>query len=44
MPDDAIVGEIVKCKECGSDYEVASISKGAVKLKTADVAEEDWGE
>ena len=44
MPDDAIVGEIVKCKECGSDYEVESISKTAVKLKAADVAEEDWGE
>ena len=44
VPDDAIVGEIVKCKECGSDYEVAEISKGEVKLKVAEVAEEDWGE
>jgi len=44
VPDDAIVGEIVKCKECSSDYEVAEISKGAVKLKVAEVAEEDWGE
>jgi len=34
----------VKCKECGSDYEVESISKGKVKLKPAEVAEEDWGE
>jgi lysine biosynthesis protein LysW len=38
------VGEIVKCKECSSDYEVESISKGVVKLKPAEVAEEDWGE
>jgi lysine biosynthesis protein LysW len=44
VPDDAIVGEIVKCKECGSDYEVESISKSGVKLKPAEVAEEDWGE
>jgi lysine biosynthesis protein LysW len=34
----------VKCKECGSDYEVESMSKGNVKLKPAEVAEEDWGE
>ena len=24
VPDDAIVGEIVQCKECQSEYEVAS--------------------
>jgi len=44
VPDDAIVGEIVKCKECGSDYEVESMTKTEVKLKPAEVAEEDWGE
>jgi lysine biosynthesis protein LysW len=44
VPDDAIVGEIVKCKECGSDYEVESMTKSSVKLKPAEVAEEDWGE
>ncbi len=44
VPEDAIIGEIVKCKECGSDYEVEQISKSEVKLKAAEVAEEDWGE
>jgi len=44
IPDDAIVGEIVECKECGSEYEVASITDGQDKLKEAEVAEEDWGE
>ena len=44
IPDDAIVGEIVECKECSSEYEVASIANGQVKLKRAEVAEEDWGE
>jgi len=44
VPDDAIVGEIVKCKECGSDYEVEAISGGKVKLKPAEQSEEDWGE
>lgn len=44
VPDDAIVGEIVKCKDCGSEYEVASIGGGKAELKPAEVAEEDWGE
>ena len=44
VPQDAIVGEIVQCKECSSEYEVASISGDSVKLKPAEVAEEDWGE
>jgi alpha-aminoadipate/glutamate carrier protein LysW len=44
IPPDAIVGEIVQCKECSSEYEVASINGDSVKLKKAEVAEEDWGE
>ncbi|MDA4122974.1 MAG: alpha-aminoadipate/glutamate carrier protein LysW/ArgW [Thaumarchaeota archaeon] len=44
IPDDAIVGEIVQCKECSSEFEVSSIAKGKVELKPAEVAEEDWGE
>ncbi len=44
IAQDALVGEIIKCKECGSEYEVASITANGVKLKSAEVAEEDWGE
>jgi alpha-aminoadipate carrier protein LysW len=44
IPADAIVGEIVECKECSSEYEVASLAQGRVELKKAEVAEEDWGE
>ena len=44
IPADAIVGEIVQCKECSAEYEVASIGSGKVTLKPAEVAEEDWGE
>ena len=44
IPGDAIVGEIVECKECSSEYEVASIVQGKATLKKAEVAEEDWGE
>lgn len=44
IPQDVLVGEIIKCKECGSEYEVASIGGNHVQLKAAEVAEEDWGE
>jgi alpha-aminoadipate carrier protein LysW len=44
IPKDAIVGEIVECKECSSEFEVSSMNAGRVELKKAEVAEEDWGE
>ena len=44
IPDDVMVGEIIKCKECATEYEVASLEDGTVELKPAEVAEEDWGE
>lgn len=43
IPQDALVGEIIKCKECGTEYEVTALEGGA-QLKVAEVAEEDWGE
>lgn len=44
VPEDVIVGEIVSCKECASEYEVAEISTGEVLLKAAEKVGEDWGE
>jgi len=44
VPDDAIVGEIVQCKDWSAEYEGATIGDGKVTLKEAEVAEEDWGE
>jgi alpha-aminoadipate carrier protein LysW len=44
VPADAIVGEIVSCKDCGTQYEVAHVKDGTVMLKQADAVEEDWGE
>jgi len=44
VPDDAIVGEIVSCKDCSSEYEVAEVSNGGVLLKAAEAVGEDWGE
>jgi alpha-aminoadipate carrier protein LysW len=44
VPNDAIAGEIVSCKDCGAEYEVAEINGGAAMLKPAEQVEEDWGE
>ena len=44
VPDDAIRGELVSCKDCGTDYEVVQVNAGAAQLKQADSVEEDWGE
>jgi len=44
IPSDAIVGEIVSCKDCGAEYEVAEIKGGTAVIKPADQVEEDWGE
>ena len=44
VPNDAIVGELVSCKDCSQEYEVAEISGGNVLLKPAEQIGEDWGE
>ena len=44
VPDDAIVGEIVSCKECGAEFEVSEVKNGTAVLKQAEDVEEDWGE
>ena len=44
VPNDAIVGELVSCKDCSQEYEVAEISNGNVLLKQAEQVGEDWGE
>ena len=44
VPNDAIVGEIVSCKDCSTEYEVAEIAGGNVLLKPAEQVGEDWGE
>jgi len=44
VEDDAIVGEIVTCPDCGADYEVAALENGTVTIKMAESVKEDWGE
>ena len=44
VPNDFIVGEIVSCKDCSSEYEVGEINNGTVLLKPSEQVGEDWGE
>ena len=44
VPNDAIVGELVSCKDCSTEYEVAEIAGGNVLLRQAEQVGEDWGE
>jgi len=39
-----VKGEIVTCPDCGSDFEIVSVSNKKVELKTAEKVGEDWGE
>jgi alpha-aminoadipate/glutamate carrier protein LysW len=45
IPNDAIQGEIVSCKDCGASYEVKKDeASGLITLKPAEKEQEDWGE
>jgi alpha-aminoadipate carrier protein LysW len=45
VPPDAIQGEIVTCRECGTSFElVRELSGGLFTLRQAELEEEDWGE
>lgn len=44
LPDDAVIGEIVSCPDCGLELEVESIEKGNIELQKLLMDKEDWGE
>jgi alpha-aminoadipate carrier protein LysW len=44
IPDDASVGEIVSCPDCGADFEISKKDGTNVQLKQAETVGEDWGE
>ena len=44
IPDDATVGEIVSCPDCGADFEISKKDGTNVQLKQAETVGEDWGE
>ena len=41
VPKDFIVGEIISCKDCGSDWEITNIKLDLVKTEKIG---EDWGQ
>lgn len=44
VPDDAEVGEIISCPDCGSDYEISTKNGSDIAIKQAETVGEDWGE
>jgi alpha-aminoadipate carrier protein LysW len=44
VPDDALVGEIVTCPDCGAEFEISSKTQHTVDLKPAESVGEDWGQ
>lgn len=44
IPDDASVGEIVSCPDCGGDFEISKKDGTNIQLKQAETVGEDWGE
>ncbi|MFQ6134746.1 MAG: alpha-aminoadipate/glutamate carrier protein LysW/ArgW [Nitrososphaerales archaeon] len=44
VPDDVVVGEIITCPDCGTDFEVSEVKEKGVSIKHAETVGEDWGE
>ncbi len=44
IPEDASVGEIVSCSDCGDDFEISIKEGSRIELKHAESVGEDWGE
>jgi len=44
VPQDAIDGEILSCRECGTSFELEISNAGVLSLKQAETVAEDWGE
>ena len=44
IPEDAAVGEIVSCGDCGADYEISKKDGNTVEIKEAETVGEDGGE
>jgi alpha-aminoadipate carrier protein LysW len=42
LPEDAIIGELLVCEECDSEFEVTALSPLTIEM--APEVEEDWGE
>lgn len=42
VPEDAMIGEILVCEDCGAELEVTSLNP--LTVQEAPEVEEDWGE
>ena len=42
IPEDASVGEIVSCPDCGADFEISKKEGSNIELKQAETVGEDW--
>lgn len=42
VPEDAIVGELLVCAECDTEFEVTALNP--LTIEEAPEVEEDWGE
>lgn len=42
IPADAVVAELIRCRECGTELEIASLDPP--ELTEAPTEEEDWGQ
>ena len=44
IAQDAMIGEIVSCVDCGADFELVSKNGNSVEIKAAETVGEDWGQ
>ncbi|MBQ03379.1 lysine biosynthesis protein LysW [Candidatus Bathyarchaeota archaeon] len=44
VPNDALIGEIIGCPDCGLDYVIENDDSGGKQLKELLIEGEDWGE
>ncbi len=45
IPTDAIQGEVISCRDCGSSFELVRENGGSLfTIRPAELEEEDWGE
>ena len=42
FPSDTEIWELIECQDCGTEFEVISISP--IEIEEAPMTEEDWGE
>jgi alpha-aminoadipate carrier protein LysW len=44
VTNDAMVGEIITCPDCGADFEIVFKKEDTIEIKPAESVGEDWGQ